>query len=93
MIELEKGTIEHVPVFVRDRTNTLTDLIGSAPTFFVRKESDEDIVIPEGPADPLGMTAYCLIDTTTIPKDRYELCLRFQNLPEVPLMVFDLAVI
>jgi len=97
MLELVKGTIEHIPVNVRDRLNNLTDLGGTSPTYLVRKEKDEDIVITERPADltvPAGMTAYCLIDTTGLDKDRYELLLRFQLLPEVPFLgPFDFEVV
>lgn len=97
MIELIKGTIEHVPINVKDRLNSLTDLAGTSPTYFVRREADpSDVVITERAADlttPAGMVAYCLIDTTTIDQDRYELCLRFQLLPEVPLLVFDFMVV
>jgi hypothetical protein len=97
LIELVKGTIEHIPVNVRDRLGNLTDLGGTAPTYLVRKESDESVVIAETAADltiPAGMTAYCLIDTTTLDKDRYELLLRFNLLPEVPLLgPFDFEIV
>lgn len=97
MLELTKGTIEHVPVNVRDRLGALTDLSGTAPTFHVRKESDGTVVIADTAADlltPAGMTAYCLIDTTTLAQDRYELLLRFQLLPEIPLLgPFDFEVV
>lgn len=98
MIELLKGTIEHIPINVKDRLGNLTDLAGTSPTFLVRKESDPSaIVIAEGPADltvPAGMTAYCLVDTTTLDEDRYELLLRFQLLPEVPFLgPFDFMVV
>lgn len=98
-IELVKGTIEHVPVSVRDRMGELTDLAGAAPVFLVRKESDESTVIDWTAADltvPAGMTAYCLIDTTPvgIPKDRYELLLRFNLLPEIPVLgPFDFDIV
>lgn len=98
LIALPKGTIEHIPISIKDRLGNLTDLDGTAPTYFVRKESDQDtVVIAERAADltsPAGMTAHCLIDTTALDKDRYELLLRFELLPEVPLLgPFDFEVI
>jgi hypothetical protein len=97
LIELEKGTVEYIPVNVKDRLGNLTDLAATTPTYLVRKESDGTVVISERPADlttPAGMTAYCLIDTTGLAKDRYELLLRFQLLPEVPFLgPYDFEVI
>jgi hypothetical protein len=96
-IQLTKPTIEHIPIDVRDRLNNLTDLGTAAPQFKLTKESDDSTVIDWTNADltvPAGMTAYCLIDTTTLAKDRYELYLKFQLLPEVPVLgPFDVEVI
>lgn len=98
-VELVKGTIEHVPVNVKDRMGDLTDLAGTTPMFKVRKESDESTVIDWTAADltsPAGMTAHCLINTTlvAVTKDRYELLLRFQLLPEIPILgPFDFEVV
>jgi len=99
LIELVKGTVEHVPVNVRDRLGELTDLDGTAPKFWVRRESDKEIVIAETNADltvPAGMTAHCLIDTTDVDiiPDRYELLVKFTLLPETPVLgPFDFLVI
>lgn len=98
-IELVKGTIEHVPVNVRDRVGELTDLAGTTPMFKVRKESDESTIIDWTAADlttPAGMTAHCLIDTTPagVTKDRYELLLKFSLMPEIPILgPFDFEVV
>lgn len=96
-VELTKPTIEHVPVDVRDRLGSLTDLAGTSPVFWLTKETDGSTVINSTPCDltsPAGMTAYCLINTTTLAKDRYELYIQFTLLPEVPVLgPFDIEVI
>jgi len=91
-VELTKPTKEHVPVDVKDRLGNLTDLAGTSPVFWLTKESDDsDTPLPPGKqacdlTTPAGMTAYCLVDTTNMAKDRYELFIQFQLLPEVPVL-------
>jgi hypothetical protein len=96
MIKLTKGTVEHIPINVSDRLGGLTDLTGTNPTFDVRRESDETAVAGMTGLAPTttGMTAFCLIDTTNMAKDRYELLLRFHTAPEIPYLgPFDFEVI
>jgi hypothetical protein len=96
MIQLSKGTIEHLPVNVRDRLGNLTTLDGVGTTFIVRRETDRTEALAESPADTVGLTAFCLINTTNLVEDRYELLVRL-NIPgsnEVPLLgPFDFEVI
>lgn len=96
MLQLPKGTIEHVPVNIADRLGNLTDLSTAAPFFMVRKESDESSVVAWTAADTIvgSMTAFCLLDTSTWDKDRYELLVKFSLLPEVPIVgPFDFEVV
>jgi len=95
MIQLVSGTIEHLPVNVRDRLNNLTTLDGVPVTYLVRKESDRTTVLAETQASTMGMTAFCLIDTTTLTQDRYELLVRMDVAGnELPLLgPFDFEVI
>ena len=96
MIQLSKGTIEHLPVSVRDRLGNLTTLDGVGTTFLVRKESDRTTAVPETSATTTGLTAYCLIDTNDLPEDRYELLVRLNisGSDEIPLLgPFDFEVI
>jgi hypothetical protein len=95
MIQLTKGTIEHLPVDVRDRLGNLTTLDNSACTYMVRKESDKSNALAETQADTIGMTIFCLIDTTSLVEDRYELLVRINvDFNEIPLLgPFDFEVI
>jgi hypothetical protein len=94
LIQLTKGTIEHLPVNVRDRLGNLATLDGVTTTYLVRKESDKTNAITETNASTIGMTAFCLIDTTTLAQDRYELLLRLAIGSEIPLLgPFDFEVI
>jgi hypothetical protein len=95
-IELVKGTIEHIQVDVRDRLNSLTDLAGTNSTYDVRKETDGSAVagMTGLPCVVVGMSAFCLIDTTSMNKDRYELLVRFNAAPEIPYLgPFDFEVV
>jgi len=93
-IEIPKGSIEYIPVFVNDRLNNLTDLSAANPSFTIRRESDEQDIVTNQPGTPVGMTVYCLIDTTNIPKNRYELLVKFANPPEIPILgPFDFEVV
>lgn len=87
MIQLTKGSIEHLPVNVRDRLGTLTSLDTVPTTYFVRKETDRSSALAEATANTIGMTVFCLIDTTTLAQDRYELLVRI-DIPgsEKPLL-------
>jgi len=61
----------------------------------VRKESDDTSAIAETQATTLGMTVFCLIDTTNLAVDRYDLLVRINvDGTEVPLLgPFDFEVI
>jgi hypothetical protein len=95
MIQLTQGTIEHLPVNIRDRTGNLTTLDSVPTTYLVRKESDKATEVVETQAVTIGMTAFCLIDTTNMPLDRYELLVRIDIAgSEKPLLgPFDFEVI
>jgi hypothetical protein len=96
MIQLSKGTIEHLPVSVRDRLGNLTTLDGVGTTFIVRRETDRSEAVAESQAETVGLTAFCLIDTNDLAEDRYELLVRLNisGSDEVPLLgPFDFEVI
>jgi hypothetical protein len=74
----------------------LADLSTGDPTFDVRRQADGSDVLVGQSATPVGLTAYCLIDTTApiMTKDRYQLFLRFNASPEIPYLgPFDFEVI
>lgn len=85
-IEIVKGSVEHIPVDIADRLGGLTDLAGTAPSYSIRKESDQGAALQTGSPTVVGMRVYCLIDSTTLPKDRYELLVSFNNPPETPVV-------
>ena len=83
---LNKGTIEHLIVDVRDRLKNLTSLTGTNAAFDIRLEGSDTWLVTASPATVAGMSAYCLVDTTPsgFVDGVYELFLYFNNLPEVP---------
>jgi hypothetical protein len=87
LVQLNKGSKEHLIVDVADRLGALTSLEPTNPIFDIRKRNESEWVSQGTQATPLGMTAYCLIDTTLsgfdVP-DVYELFLQFDNVPETP---------
>lgn len=95
MIQLPKGTVEHLPINVRDRLGNISSLDNVTATFLVRKEKDRSEALPEAPATTIGLTAYCKINTATLDEDRYELMLRLAvTADEIPLLgPFDFEVI
>lgn len=87
MIELPKGTIENVAVEVTDDLENITDLTGSSPVWAIYNEFDKTTILQTGSGTvPVGapMTVLCLINTTTLGRDRYELYVSFSHLPETP---------
>jgi len=87
LVQLNKGTKEHLIVDVSDRLGQLTSLEAASPKFDVRKRNETGWVVQHSPASPLGMTAYCLIDTSLAGFDEpdvYELFLQFDNSIETP---------
>jgi hypothetical protein len=86
MIKLNKGTKEHIPVDIADRLEGLTTLNGTNPRFTTRLRYAGTDIQTDQPATNIGLTAFCLIDTTLVAYvvGIYELFIRFDNLPEVP---------
>jgi len=85
-VVLNKGAIQHLIIDVADRLGELTSLDGKAPRFDIRKRHDPGWIVEDGVATSIGMTAYCLVDTTVaaVVADEYELFLFFNNVPEIP---------
>lgn len=86
-ILLPKGTKEHIPVDVTDRLANLTTLTGTAARFDIRRRGETTYIVTAAVATTIGLTAYCLVDTSTSDftnPGRYELYLQFDNLPESP---------
>jgi hypothetical protein len=88
LIELVKGTKENLVVDVEDRLGNLATLDGTTPTYDVRAKYGDDFILQDLTANTNELQAFCLIDTTSndLPIGQYELFLRFNNLPEVPLL-------
>lgn len=84
MIKLTKGTIEYIVVNVKDRLSHLITLDGSDPTFDVKKRGAEDLEVENEDAINEGMNVLCLVDTTDLDVDIYELFVSFENFPEQP---------
>jgi hypothetical protein len=88
MIKLNKGTKEHIPVDIADRLESLTTLSGANPRFTTRLRYEATNVQTDIAATNIGMTAFCLIDTTLAGYvvGIYELFIKFDNLPEAPVL-------
>lgn len=87
MIELPKGTIENLAVEITDGLKNITDLTNSDPVWTIYNEFDKTSIVQTG----LGtvsvdnkMIVLCLVNTSLMPADRYELYVSFSNLPEMP---------
>jgi len=95
-IVLPRGTVEHIPVDIADRLQNLTSLDGTAARYDIRAHGSTSWVVQSQSATTIGMTVYCLVDTTTpayATSGRYELFVQFDNLPEHPrLGPFDFEV-
>lgn len=87
MIDLNKGTIEEIAVDVEDLLGNLSTLSGTSPTFSVYA-SDPETPIQTGTPSVSGLTAYCLIDTTSddYTPGIYNLYVGFTTTPETPLL-------
>lgn len=86
-VKLTLGTIENLVLDVKDRLGTLTTLDGHNVTFDWREKNATDWEGQGVGATNVGMRVFCLINTSAwaVSKiGRYELYLRFQNLPETP---------
>lgn len=93
---LPRGTVEHIIVDVADRLANLTDLTGTNVRYDIRSLGGSTWIAQGLSATTIGMSAYCLVDTTLTAYDesgRFELFLQFDNLPESPrLGPFDFEV-
>lgn len=84
-ILLNFGTVESIIIDVADRLKNLTTLAGTSPWYDVRVKGTTPLVLANQDVTSVGMTAYCVVDTTALaPNTVYELLLQFNNLPERP---------
>ncbi|SRR6266576_1063114 len=85
-VELPKGTIEHLIVQVKDRLNNVSNLETLTPRYDIRREGGTEYLFTALSATVIGMTLYCLVDTTPdgYTNGTYELFVYFDNLPEIP---------
>lgn len=86
-ITLPQGTKEYLVVTVTDALANLASLSGASPRYTVYDPSNTALYTNTA-AIASGMSAKCMIDTTTgtWPPGDYELYLRLDALPEVPLL-------
>lgn len=83
---IPSGSKEHIIVNVVDRTKSLTDLSGATPTFKTIGVDDDATFDNWGPTTVIGMNVYCLFDSAGRPIQEYDLFVRFNNAPEVPII-------
>src|SRR6266487_4581371 len=95
-VRLTLGTKEHLILNVSDRMKNITTLDGTNAQFDVRLKDDPPLstwIVQNVAVTNIGMTAYCLVDTTGWVEGRYELYIHFSALPEAPrLGPFDFRV-
>lgn len=87
-IEIPQGTKEYLIVDVTDALQNLGSLSGASPQYTVY-DPDGTAVLTNQAAVASGMSARCMIDTTTggpWPGGEYELYLRLTAAPEIPLI-------
>lgn len=63
MVKLIKGSIEYIPVNIKDLLNNLSTLVGITVTHTVKKK-DGTAVVTDQPCVINGMVASCLVNTT-----------------------------
>lgn len=95
-VVMNKGAKEHLIVDVVDRLKNLASLDGAGSKYDIRKRRASNWIVQNQPANSIGLTAYCLVDTSLAGYDEsgtYELFLSFDNFPESPrLGPFDFEV-
>jgi hypothetical protein len=84
-LKIAKGSIEFVPVFVKDRLLALSTLTGITCEFRIDDDNGEEIQ-DWTVASTVDMTAMCLVDSTSLDTDEYDLFLRLTILPEMPIL-------
>ena len=86
IIRFNKGTIEDLIVDLSDRLENLNDLAGAGPIYDVRQKYSSVWIVQQNPAVAVGMSAYCLLDTTAgdYVAGEYELFLTFTELALAP---------
>ena len=95
MIVLPLGTKELLEVDVTDLLQELTTLDSSGLTYTVKEKSTGAYRYNNVAGQNNGMKALCMIDTTTLgwTKTKYELFIKFNALPETPVLgPFDFLV-
>ena len=87
MIVLPQGTKELIEVDVTDLLENLVTLDGAGLTYTV-KDKAGNFRYNNVAGQNNGMKALCMIDTTTVGwlRERYDLWIKFNALPEVPVL-------
>lgn len=89
MLVLPAGTKEQIAVDVKDLLENLGTLDGSGLTYTIKQKRTGTVMYNNAAGANQGMVALCMVDTTTgggWPKVRYEMFLKFNALPEVPVL-------
>lgn len=82
METLTAGTIEYLRVTLEDRNQEISELPSSL-TYTVKDSAGTDKYTNQA-GSRVGMTAYCLMDTTGWAADEYRLYISFPLSPETP---------
>lgn len=89
---LIQGTKEYLIVDMTDKLGNLTSLDGTNPRFTVYRDTDNVKWYNEQTATNVGMTAYCLVDTSAAhtmglwPAGEYRISLHFDTPAESPVV-------
>lgn len=84
MIELTAGTVEYIPVEVRDRLKAIDTLVGTNPVFEYRLEGLDTYIQTNQSCIVDEMRLLCLINTSSLAVGSYELFVDFAIAPQFP---------
>jgi hypothetical protein len=84
VIELTAGTVEYIPVEVRDRLKAIDTLAGTNAVFEYRLEGADVYIQTNQSCIVDEMQLLCLIDTTPLAVGSYELFVDFAIAPQFP---------
>ena len=88
MYKIVKGSKEHMVIDVDDELGELTTLETAGLQYSVKDRMGDDTSPPMNnlAGDAEDMQARCLIDTTGLDVGQYRLFIKFNALPEVPVL-------
>lgn len=96
-VRLVKGTKQYIPVDIADRTELITDLTGSSPTFSVENDLAVAFYTNQA-ATAAGMRISCLVDTSAAhpsglwPVGHYKMFVKFTSGSQIPVLLVDIYI-